>query len=200
VTVEFVVQTSDLRQATNQLKANRGVYNDSDFVDIEVSENVAIFRAVGTESEAPVEGNGPGSVRVPLRIVDKIAEALTTVRSERLPFHCEKGLIKVGTFSLRHREIKLTKASSLRLSLPINLSTLDTLALSKLLTSRRIFEEGMRARAEQAEYSRRAAIASAVDALKDIEIETRQLDHLVDCHIQQAAGRLRKTLNLPEQS
>jgi hypothetical protein len=39
------------RQQT-KLKANRGKYSDSDLVDIVVSENVAIFRSVGTESEA----------------------------------------------------------------------------------------------------------------------------------------------------
>jgi hypothetical protein len=84
--VEFVVQTDDLRQATDQLKANRGKFSDTDFVDILVSESVAIFRAVGTEAETPVEGKGPGSVRAPLKIVYKISEALATLKTKRLGF------------------------------------------------------------------------------------------------------------------
>ncbi|HEV2730928.1 MAG TPA: hypothetical protein VGV15_12920, partial [Terriglobales bacterium] len=61
--VEFVIRTADLRRAMDQLKVNRGQRNDSDFVDILVSECAATFRAVGTETEEPANGNRPGSVR-----------------------------------------------------------------------------------------------------------------------------------------
>jgi hypothetical protein len=196
VPVEFVVQAADLRQATNQLKANRGKYNDSDFVDILVSESVAIFRAVGTESEVPVDGKRPGSVRVPLKIVHKIGEALTTLKTKELAFHCEPGIIKVGTFSLKHPEIELGRIPDQRLDLPIDMSVLDTLALAKILTYRKIDEEGMRARVDEALKTRQFAVADALAALQAIEITEPQLQSLVDAHVKDAAGRLRKSLRL----
>jgi len=194
--VEFVVQTDDLRQATDQLKANRGKFSDSDFVDILVSERVAILRAVGTEAEAPVDGKGPGSVRAPLKIVYKISDALATLKTKDLAFHCEPGVITIGSFSVKHPKIKLGKIPDQRLALPIDMSLLDTLALAKILTPRKIADEGMRARVEEAHYTRRSTIAAALVSLQALEIEERQLDHFVDNHIQDAAKRLRETLGI----
>lgn len=195
--VEFVVQADDLRQATDQLKANRGEYRDSDFVDILVFQSVAIFRAVGSESEVPVDGQRPGSVRVPLRILDKIGEALLTLKTKDLAFHCEPGIVKIGTFSLKHPDIELGRIPDQRLDLPIDMSLLDTLALTKIFTPLKIGEEGMQARVDAAHKSRQRAIADAAAALQPLEIEEWQVNHLVDCHIDDAAKRLRKFLNIP---
>lgn len=128
--VEFVVQTADLLQATDQLKANRGKYSETDFVDILASESVAIFRAVGTESEAPVVGKIPGSVRVLLKTLDQINKAVTTFKTTELDFHCEPGIIKIGPWKVKNHEIKVGKIPEQRLALPIDLSVLDTLALA----------------------------------------------------------------------
>jgi hypothetical protein len=192
--VEFVIHIDGLRQATDELKADRGKYSDTDFVDILVSEKAAIFRAVGTESEVPVDGTGPGSVRIPLRIVDKIAKALTSLKTKQLTFRCEPGLIKVGKLSFKHPDIELDKNPDQRLNLPINMSLLDTLALARIFPPSKIAEEGMKARVGEAEYSRRSAIADALAALQVLEIEDWQLSYFVDCHIQDAAKSLRKTL------
>jgi hypothetical protein len=193
VPVEFVVNINNLRQAIEQLMANRGHYSESDFVDIAVSENTALLRAVGMESEARVDSQRTGSVRIPLTVLYKIAEAMQTWKTTELPFHCEPGAIKIGKFSVAHAKIELDKPAA-QLSLPINLSLLDTLALAKLFTLRRLEEDGMRVRVERAGYSRRAAIANALAALRELEIEERQLNQLVDCHIDEAAKRLNKTL------
>lgn len=194
--VEFVVQIDDLREATDQLKANRGEYSETDFVDILVSQSVAVFRAVGSESEAPVDGKSTGSVRVPLRVVDKISLALSTLKTKDLCFHCEPGVIRVGSFSLKHPDIELGRIPDQRLGLPINMSLLDTLALAKIFTPLKIAEEGMRKRVEDAQYTRRSAIANALAPLKALEIEEWELDHFVDRHIQEAGDRLRKTLRI----
>lgn len=96
--VEFIVQTADLRLATSQLKANRGQRKDSDFVDILVSECAATFRAVGTETEVPVEGKTPGSVRLPLRIVDNINRAVKTFKNKQLTSTASPAPSKSGVF------------------------------------------------------------------------------------------------------
>ena len=102
--VEFVIRTTDLRDITKQLQANREEHSDSDLVDILVLGNVATFRSIGTEAEVSVDGKHPGSARVPLRIVDKVNEAVKTLKTNELPFRCEPGRIKVGSLSVKHPE------------------------------------------------------------------------------------------------
>ncbi len=192
--VEFVVETADLLQATDQLKANRGKYSETDFVDILVSESVAIFRAVGTESEAPVAGKVPGSVRVLLKTLDQINKAAPTFKTTQLYLHCESGIIKIGPWKIKNNEIKVGKTPEKRLALPIDLSVLDTLALAKILTYGKINEEGMRARVDEASKTRESAVADAIKALQALEITERQLQALIDAHVMDAAERLRKSL------
>ena len=67
---------------------------------------------------------------------------------------------------------------------------------ANILTPRRIADEGMQARVEEAHYTRRSTIAAALAPLQVLEIEERQLDRFVDSHIQDAAKRLRKTLRI----
>ena len=196
--VEFVVQIDGLRQAVEQLKANRGKYFDSDFVAIQVSDTAAVFRTVGTVSEVPAEGKLLGSVRVPLRTVAQIGEALTTLKTKNMTFHCAPGLIKIGAFSVKNPEIKIDKDPSPHLDLPIDISLLDTLALTKILNPREIAEQGMTARAEDAHHTRLSLIANALASLQPLEIEEWQLNHFVDCHIQDAAKRLQKSLRTTE--
>lgn len=194
--VEFVVQTADLRQATSQLKANRGKRTETDFVDILVSECAATFRSVGTETEVPVNGKIPGSVRIPLRIVDKINSTVKTMKKKELPFHCEPGVIKIGSWSVKHPDIELGRIPDQRLGLPVDVSVLDTLAYAEILSADQIVEEGMRARVEEAIETRTSAVADALAALRPLGIAERQLQALIDAHVKDAAERLRKSLRL----
>ncbi len=192
--VEFVITTLNLRQATDQLKANRGAYSQSDFVDISVSESAAIFRAVGTESEAPVNGKIPGSVRVPLRTLEKITQAVNTFKKKDLSFHCKPGVIKIGTWSVKSPDIKAGTIPEQRLALPINLSLLDTLALTKVLSPRQIAQEDMQQRVQEATATRARAVEAALAALQPLEITERQLQGFVDAHIKDSAEQLRKAI------
>ena len=196
MTVEFIVETAELRLATSQLKANRGQCKDSDFVDVLVSECAATFRAVGTETEVPVEGKVPGSVRVPLRIVDNINRAVKSFKNKKLAFYCEAGAIRVGSFSVKHPDIELGRIPDQRLSLPIDLSVLDTLALTKILTANQIVDEGLRERVEEAWGTRARAVGEALTALQPLGMTEGKLQGLVDAHIGEAAIRLRKSLNI----
>ena len=194
--VEFVVHTADLRQATDQLKANRGKRNESDFVDILVSECAATFRAVGTETEVPVDGKRPGSVRLPLRIVDAINRAVRSLRTKQLAFQCEPGVITIGSWSVKHPDIELGRIPDQRLSLPIDVSVLDTLALVEILSADQIVEEGMRSRVEEAMGIRTRVVGAAVATLQALGITERQLQDLVDAHVKNAAERLRRSLHI----
>ena len=194
--VEFVVQTADLRQATSQLKANRGKRTETDFVDILVSECAATFRSVGTETEVPVNGKIPGSVRIPLRILDKINSTVKTMKKKELLFHCEPGVIQIGSWSVKHPDIELGRIPDQGLSLPVDISVLDTLALAEILTGDQIVQEAMRARIEEAIGTRTSAIAAALEALQPLGIAEQQLQGLVDAQVKGAAERLRKSLRV----
>ena len=195
--VEFIVQTADLRQATSQLKANRGKRTETDFVDILVSECAATFRSVGTETEVPVNGKIPGSVRIPLRVLDKINSTVKTMKKKELAFHCEPGAIKIGSWSVKHPDIELGRIPDQRLGLPIDVSVLDTLAFATILSADQIVEEGMRARVEEARDTCTSAVAMALAALQPLGITERQLQGLVDVHVKDAAKTLRRSLRVP---
>lgn len=197
MSVEFVVRAADLRRATNQLNANRGKHNQSDFADILVSECAATFRSVGTEAEVPVEGKHPGPVRLPLRVLDAIKRVMPTMKQKELTLLCEPGVIKIGTWSLKHPDIELGRIPDQRLNLPIDVSVLDTLALADILTADQFVEEGMRPPIQEAFDTRTRVVAAALTALQPLDITERQLQDLVDTHIRDAAGRLRRSLRIP---
>jgi hypothetical protein len=191
---EFVISVSDLRKAMGQLRANRRQYKDSDFADILVSGFAATFRSVGTEAEVPVDGKRPGSVRIPLRILDRITQTVPTLKKRSLHFQCEPGVIKIGTWSVKHPDIEVGKIPDQRVGIPIDVSIIDTLAIAEILGPERIAEEGMRSRVEDAMDTRRSAISVALGALEPFGITKAQLEDLVDTQIGGAVKRLRKSL------
>ena len=71
--VEFRVRVSDLRNATQQLTVNQGKNRAADFADVLVSECIATFRTVGTSTQVPVSGIQPGTARLPIPTLEKIA-------------------------------------------------------------------------------------------------------------------------------
>jgi hypothetical protein len=175
MSVEFVIRCIDLRRALAELNANRGEYKESDSVDMLVSECAATFRAIGTETEAPIQGKQPGSVRVPLRIVDAIQRAAPSLKTKNLTFACEPGVIRIGTWSVKHPDIELGVFPDQRLSLPVNISTLEMLALAQILAPEQIVQEGLRERVEDAQNARAKAIAAATENLKCLEITHAQI-------------------------
>jgi hypothetical protein len=194
--VEFVICTTDLRDVTKQLQANREEHNDSDFVDIMVSNTLATFRSVGADLRIPVDGKGPGSARIPLRIVDKINVAVETFKTKELIFRCERGFIKVGSLSVKHPDIEEGVIASQHLSLPVDLSVLDTLALAQMFDWETIVREGLRPRVEKARDARTQAVIAAHATLEVFGVTGKQLDNLIDGHVKNAVEKLRPTLRI----
>ena len=194
MTVEFTVRPSDLRQATNELKVNRGEQGQNDFVDILVSACVATFRSIGTETEIPVDGKQPGSVRLPLRCIDSIKKVLPSFKKKELTFVWEPGIVRVGAWSLKHPDIELGKLPDQRFQIPVDVSVLDTLALADLLGADRVASEGMRPRVDGAIQVCRRAVLAAAEALQPLGVTEGQLQLLVDEHVRNAAERLKKII------
>lgn len=194
--VEFTLRPSDLRQATLELKANRGKQGEHDFVDILVSQFIATFRTPGTETEIPVDGKQPGTVRLPIKCAESIKKVLPSFKKNELTFFCDSGVIKIGTWSLKHPDIELGNIPDQRIQIPVDISVIDTLALAHILGPDRIASEGMRPRVEAAMATCRCAIDDATQAFQPLSISKQQVQQLVESHINDASQRLRKTLGL----
>lgn len=191
--VEFIITIADLRLAASQLKVNRGEYRESDTVDILVSECAATFRAVGTETETPVEGKRPGSVRLSLKTLQNIMKIAPTFKKKHVSLRFDPGIVRIETFSQTHPDIELGNIPDLQLQVPLDVSVLDTLALAAILGPDSVVQEGMRARVDDATQTRSSAVSHALEILKPLGIKESQLQELIDDHIKAAAERLRPT-------
>jgi len=191
VKVEFVVGVEDLRNALREIEVNRGSHASTDFVDFLVSEVAATVRSVGTETEIPVNGKHPGSVRLPLSLLDRASKVIGSYRQKDVAIVCDAGIVKVGTFSVRHPNIETGIIRDQGISIPIDLSVLDARALCKLLTPQQIVEQGMRERIEQAQRAYSTAISAAAAALREFEVSEKQIMQIVDQSVADAAGKIK---------
>jgi hypothetical protein len=189
--LEFTTRTKDLRKAIREIGVNRGDHSDSDSTDILVSEFSATFRSVGTEAELPVNGVKPGTARVPFVVLERLAKVLGTFKGNDLKIFCETGCLKVGTFTIKHPDIELGIIPDQRVSVPIDLSLLDTLALGRVLNPQQVIEQGLRERIEEAQKGCSLAIASAVATLRPLGVEEKQIVVIVEEALSQATIRMR---------
>jgi len=191
--IEFKVRVNDLRNATRQLTENRGSNKDTDFADVLVSECVATFRSVGTSAELPIHGVQPGTARLPIRTLEKIAGVAKTFRGQETLVLIWEGLIKIGSWQTRNPEITLGIIPDQTLDMPSDATFLDTLALASLLTPAGIKEQGLERRVVKAQRAKEDAIDRATRALEPLTIERGQIAKLVEGHIAEAGKRLRDT-------
>ena len=192
--VEFKVRVNDLSNATRQLTVNRALNKANDFADLLVSECIATLRTVGSSTELPVHGIQPGSARLPILTLEKIAAVAKTFKAKETLVVIWDGLIKIGSWQTRNPEITLGTIPDQSLDIPVDASFLDTLALASLLTSDGIREQGMEKRVLHAQKAKEDAIDSAIQALRPLAIERDQIAILVEEHIAAAGKRLRRSL------
>jgi len=180
--VEFVLGTAHLRQTVGQLKANRGEHIKTDYVDMLVAEHSAVFRSIGTEVEWPVEESTPGSVRVPLEVLDKITGRAHSFKKKKLLFHCEPGSVKVETWLVKHPGIELGKGSEPDSDLPVDMPVLETLAFAKARGANEI-GHSMRARIRGAMGARQSAVSRALEVLEGFGVTEDELQALIEMHV-----------------
>ena len=188
--VEFTIRTKDLKHAIKELSVNRDPGHRNETADILVSECVATFRAVGTETEVPVVGKKPGSVRLSLTMLRKLSDVAATFKGKEIPVVFAPGISKVGTMTVKHPDIELGVLPDRKLTVPVDLSVLDTLAIARLLTPQQLVEQGLRERVEEAQRGCSNAIGNAAAALQEFKVDSRQVQTLVDTQITRAAERL----------
>jgi hypothetical protein len=192
--IEFKVRVIDLRNATQQLTENRGSNKDTDSADLLVSECVATFRAVGTSTELPIHGIQPGTARLPILTLEKIAAVAKTFKGQETLVLIWDGLIKVGSWQTRNPEITLGTIPDQSLDMPSDASFLDTLALASLLTPAGVKNQGLERRVVKAERAKEDAIDRATRALEPLTVDREQIATLVEKHIAEAGNRLQKIL------
>ena len=192
--VEFRLRVDDLRSATRQLTINLGQSKDTDFADLLVSECAATFRTVGTSMEVPVNGIQPGTARLPISTLVKIAAIAKTFKAKETLVLIWDGLIKIGSWQTRESEIVLGVIPDQSLDIPADASFLDTLALAWLLSPAGVKEQGIGARVVKAERAKEDAIDRATRALEPLRLEREKIAALVEDHIAEAGKRLRGSL------
>jgi hypothetical protein len=192
--IEFKVRISDLRNATRQLADNRGQNKETDFVDLLVSECIATFRTVGTSTELPVHGIQPGTARLPVLTLEKIAAVARTFKGQETLVLLWDGLIKIGSWQTRHQEITLGTIPDQEIDMPSDATFLDTLALASLLSPAGVKQQGLEKRVVKAQKAKEDAIDRATRALEPLTIERDQVAALVEAHIAEAGKRLRSVL------
>lgn len=193
--LELTTRTKDLRRAIREIGVNRGHHSDTDFTDILVSEFSATFRSVGTETEVPVNGIQPGSARVPFTVLARLARVVSTFKGNELKIVCEPGCLKVESFAIKHPDIEIGMIPDQRLSIPIDLSLLDTLALGRILTPQQVVEQGLRERMEEAQRSCSQAIACAASTLQPLEVDEKRITALIEERVAEAAVRMRHAIS-----
>jgi hypothetical protein len=188
--VDFSIRVTDLAKATKHLLFNRKQFADTDFADILVSETGATFRAVGTDTEVPVNGMQPGTARLPLRVLNRIPELARSYKERDIQISFVTGVMTVGRTKVRHQDIVVGLIPDQSVTLPSDATVLDTLAVARLLSPEEIVEQGLRERVEVAQERTAMAVANAAFALAEFGVPPEQLRALVDSRIEAVAGRL----------
>jgi hypothetical protein len=192
--VEFKARIADLRNAVAQLAVNGGERRPPDFVDVLVSECITTFRTVGTSAEIAVNGISPGTARIPLSTVEKIAAVAKTFKGRETSVSIWEGLIKIGSWQTRNPEIVLGVIPDLNLDIPSDASFLDTLALAWLLSPAGVEGQGLQRRVTKAMRAKEDAIDRATRALEPLRVEREKIAALVEEHISEASKLLRGIL------
>ena len=197
--IEFKVRVSDLRNAVDQILVNRDKHTKKrDIADLLVSEVVATIRTTGCVAEMPIIGTLFGAARVPLAILEQMAEVARTYNQPDIRVTVSNGSLRVETWKTNNTAIKETKLESIpdfTIDLPVDASTLDTLGLASLLSESQITDQGLAKRVNHAKREADGAIQSAANALAEFGVSADQIKQLVNQNIKVAATKVAKSLD-----
>jgi hypothetical protein len=196
--IEFRVRVPELQNAVDQLLVNRDKRTKKrDMADLLVSEAVATMRTTGSSAEMPVKGVAFGAARVPLVVLEQMAEVAGTYDRPDIQVTVSDGLVQVGTWKTKSAAIKETKLEAIpdfNIDLPVDASVLETLGLASLLSEIQIADQGLTKRVKYARQQAEGAIESAALRLVELGVSADQIRRLVNLRIDEAGARVAKTL------
>ncbi|GAC1364959.1 MAG: hypothetical protein NVSMB3_13560 [Acidobacteriaceae bacterium] len=189
--VAFTIRREDALRALRQITVNRGRDAKDDIVHILVSEYAVTFRAVGTESEWPVDGIGPGVAQVPLPILERVLHMRTT---RELQIRIELGIISSGKSSIRHSAVSLGHIPDVAITIPVNATPFEILVIDRVLGRVGALDQGLGMRLEKAGTGLPLALSRAAAALSPYGIELSDLEALVERKMTEAEPCVREAL------
>ena len=192
MSVEFTVRTDDLKRATKQLQLDRQEFADSDFADLTVSASMVDLKAIGTATSIAANGKQTGIARLPLRTLVRVVDVARSYRQKESTILIDQGFAKVGKTKTSHPDIVVGVDPSVEISIPPCASVLDTLAAASMMSPEEIADAGLRGRVETAQKAVSTAVASAVAALKDLNIDAQDITEIVDRRVKEAGQIIRK--------
>lgn len=189
--IEFRVRAEDLKRAVKEIQANRGEFKDSDFADITVSACAVDLAAVGTETTLVADGKRTGNARVPLRLMSRIVDTARSYHARECTILVENGFVGIGRTKVSHPDIVVGLSASHSVSIPVDASALDTLAVATLMDPEKIADAGLR-EVLVAQKRATAAVQAATDALREFGITAGDITEILDRRVGEAAMVIRR--------
>ena len=184
--VLFVIRRTDLNRAIRELQTNCKGFKDVNSVHLLVSEYAMTVRAVGMESEYPVNGIQPGTFQMPIAVLRRIANMQQT---KELALHIQSGAVSSGSSTVRHSEIRLSAIPDLRVSVPIDASAFDLLVIGRLLDVRELDKQGLTERVSKAREQCNKDVAYAASFLKRYRVGKDELEGDFSATLRSSSGR-----------
>jgi hypothetical protein len=130
---------------------------------------------------------------MPLSILQKVVGISRSFRKPQVQVTISEGVLKIDSWRCSGA-ITVGPLPDPKVDLPVDASTVDTLALAELLSPDQLVNEGLHRRVQEAREVASDAISKATLALKPLGISREQVHELVDKHVRQVSSGLAKTL------
>lgn len=190
--IEFKVRTEDLKRAVKVIQANRGEFKDSDFADLGVSACAVDLTAIGTESSIVADGKQIGNARIPLRVMSRVVDTARSYHTRECTVLVDNGFVSIGRTKVSHPDIVVGVDASDVVSIPVNASVLDTLAVASLMDPEKIADAGLRERVQIAQKRATAAVQAATDALREFGITAEDISEILDRRVAETATLIKR--------
>lgn len=189
--VIFTIRRADAKRALKEIRANRGREGNDDLIHVLVSEYAVTFRAVGTESECPVHGIGPGTAQLPIPIFERAIDMRTT---NELQIRITDGAIYCGKAVVRHGGVTVGNLPDVRISVPINASPLDLLVIERVIGQSGMIDQGLASRFRNAKAGLSGALTKAAAELGPYGVSVQELQSLVEAAMEDAEPKVKSAL------
>jgi hypothetical protein len=181
--VLFVIRRTDMNRAIREVRTNCKGVPDANTVYLLVSEYAMTVRAVGMESEYPVNGIRPGTFQMPIAVLRRIISMRPT---KEFALHVQQGAISSGSSTVRHPAIRLSTIPDVRVSVPIDASNFDLLVIGRLLEEAELDKQGLGDRIAKARERYQKDIAIASSCLTQYHVRQADLEVLIDRLLKEA--------------